>query len=186
MENLVVDEKLFEDWMSRNEEYLGKPYIKGKCSDEELTHDEEITLLKNYRENGCIASRNRLLVSYKKFVDLVIKKRFFTEDVDLIDMLNIALTNTALMKAIDNYNIESGLEWGLKSYTYYALSRSIEKIKIVPKKWIRSDIEDDPGVLKLEKNSWIINIENEKISKTFDCAVIIYPQDSNINYCLIL
>ena len=59
MEYLVVDEKMFEDWMSRNDEGLGKPYIKGKCSDEELTHDVEITLLKNYRENGCIASINK-------------------------------------------------------------------------------------------------------------------------------
>ena len=61
-----------------------------------------------------------------------------------------------------------------------------------------NNIEDKSGFIEIEKNIWKSNIQNEwelenqkvqkieNICETFDCAVIAYPQDRDVKYCLIL
>ena len=72
-----------------------------------LEHDEQIALIKKFKETGCLESRDKLIASNQRFVVSVAKK--FANNSNLLDLID--KVNIGLITAIEKYDVNSGFKF---------------------------------------------------------------------------
>lgn len=129
-------------------------YIKEIEKYPSLSSDEQLELIKDYKENNNISSRDKLIYSNQKIILKYILKK--TKDEHLIlDMLQEG--NIGLMKGIDNFDFSYNCK--LSTYIYMWIKSYIDN------KFYKKDLIRKPKDVVLEKYKILNYIEELKINE---------------------
>lgn len=83
-----------------NYRFVGRQHIIKKC--DKLSVFEQLELLKDYRENDNIDSRNKLVMSYSKLVSMIASRYESKYNIEFAELVNCGFMG--VIDAIDNYN----------------------------------------------------------------------------------
>ena len=72
-----------------------------------LTHKDEIRLIKRYKELGDVEARNLVITNNLKFVVYMVKPLFKQHSVEPLELINVG--NEALFKAVESFNTDAGV-----------------------------------------------------------------------------
>lgn len=131
-------------------------YLKQIDESPLLTREQEITLARKIREEGCMASREHMVRSNLRLV-VSIAKRYMNRGLPLQDLIEEG--NIGLMKAVENFDPEFGARfstygtWWIKQAIKRALINAVQPIHIpaymveLIAKWKKAtrDLEEELG-----------------------------------------